>query len=161
MDSGIVRLLKYRLLRLLVREKYPVAFLVRTLLKVCKADLTLLRDAEHLADRRLGHMVDAGDFGLGQTCGTQLHDESDLNFSGHMIVSFQIEFLNFFSSFPFYRKMVSLCGLPVSFRGFTLFSSTVSFRGLSVSYRGLLVLNGWNNQYAFRTANPSVILSPA
>ena len=41
--------------------------------------------------------------------------------------------------------MVSLCGLPVSFRGFTLFSPAVSFCGLPVSCCGLVVRNGWNN----------------
>lgn len=53
--------------------------------------MTLLCDEEHLSHGRLGHVVGTGYFRLGQPGSAQLHNEFNLDFSGHMTASFQNE----------------------------------------------------------------------
>ena len=64
MDIGIVGLLIDDLLRVLCGKEQAVAFLAGLFLNVRVAYPVFLRDAEHLADGRFGHVVGVRDFGL-------------------------------------------------------------------------------------------------
>ena len=96
LDVSVVRLLLNLLLPLPVGIEELVALAGRHVPDILVGNLTLLCNEEHLSHRRLGHVVGAGDFRLGQPGSTQLHDDFNLDFSGHVLASFQNEIFELF-----------------------------------------------------------------
>ena len=91
-DGIVVGLCKQHLLRQLVGVEELIALVEGQSIHIRVADLALLCDGEHLANGRFGHVVGACNFGLRQSRSAKLHDEFYLDFSGHGLNSFHIEY---------------------------------------------------------------------